>query len=352
MSADTLQKELEDVTARLNSIQEEIDHLLGQQEVLQQRKTLLVSKLDELARGQTRHYNELQQDSGKFETETFVWSSRVQDVLQNSFKLKKFRSMQLSCVNATLAKYDVILVMPTGGGKSLCYQLPALIDEGFSLVISPLVSLMQDQMMSLDQLGIISRTLNAHSSKEDVKTVHSMMLAKPSTLKLLFVTPEKLAKSKQFMSKLQKANDMKLVSRIVIDEIHCTSQWGHDFRPDYKFLGILKRQFPTVPLLGLTATATDKVLEDVKKILGLKNCLVFKTSYNRPNLFYEVVSKPTAHKAQLEEIVSIIKGRFKDQSGKEISIYAPVWYIVNECCTVWRFTVVHIWSFNNYCYIN
>ena len=322
MSVETLQKQLEDVTAQLNSIQEEIDHLLGQQETLQQQKTSLISQLDELARGQTRHYNELQQDSEKFETETFVWSSQVQHVLENSFRLKKFRPMQLSCVNATLAKYDVILVMPTGGGKSLCYQLPALIDEGFSLVISPLVSLMQDQMMSLDQLGIVSRTLNAHSSKEDVKSVHSMMISKPSTLKLLFVTPEKLAKSKQFMSKLQKANDMKLVSRIVIDEIHCTSQWGHDFRPDYKFLGILKRQFPAIPLLGLTATATDKVLEDIKKILSLRNCLVFKTSYNRPNLFYEVISKPTSHKAQLEEIVSIIKRRFKDQSGEEtISIY-------------------------------
>ena len=318
MGEDVLQKELEDVTAQLSTIQEEIDHLLGLQESLQQRKASLVSQLDELSRGLTRHYNELQKDSDKFETETFVWSGQVQYVLENSFKLKKFRPMQLSCVNATLAKYDVILVMPTGGGKSLCYQLPALIDEGFSLVISPLVSLMQDQMMSLDQLGIISRTLNAHSSKEEVKNVHSMMVTKPCMVKLLFVTPEKLAKSKQFMSKLQKANEMKLLSRIVIDEIHCTSQWGHDFRPDYKFLGILKRQFPTVPLLGLTATATEKVLEDIKKILSLKNCLVFKTSYNRPNLFYEVLSKPTSHKAQIEEMVSIIKKRFKDQSGKDL----------------------------------
>ena len=177
---------------------------------------------------------------------------------------------------------------------------------------------MQDQMMSLDQLGIISRTLNAHSSKEEVKNVHSMMVTKPYMVKLLFLTLEKLAKSKQFMSKLQKANEMKLLSRIVIDEIHCTSQWGHDFRPDYKFLGILKRQFPSVPLLGLTATATEKVLEDIKKILGLKNCLVFRTSYNRPNLFYEVVTKPTSHKAQIEEMVSIIKKRFKDQSGKDL----------------------------------
>jgi len=317
MSAETLQKELENVTAQLNSIQEEIDHLLGQQEILQQRKTTLVSQLEELARDEARYYNKLQNSADKFETETFVWSTKVQQVLENSFKLKKFRPMQLSCVNATLSKHDVILVMPTGGGKSLCYQLPAIIDEGFSLVISPLVSLMQDQMMSLDQLGITSRTLNAHSSKDDVKTVHSMMISRPSTLKLLFVTPEKLAKSKQFMSKLQKANEMKLVSRIVIDEVHCTSQWGHDFRPDYKFLGILKRQFPAVPLLGLTATATEKVLEDIKKILSIKNCLVFKTSYNRPNLFYEVMPKPTSHKAQLEEMVSIIKGRFKDQSGKE-----------------------------------
>ena len=321
MDVRTLEKDLEDVTTQLTSIQDEIDHLLAQQESLQQRKTLILTQLEELARGEARRYNELQQDSDRLETGTFVWSSKVQQVLENSFKLSKFRPMQSSCINATLSKHDVILVMPTGGGKSLCYQLPAIIDEGFSLVISPLVSLMQDQMMSLNQLNIMCRTLNASSSKEDVKTVHSLMLTKPSTMKLLFVTPEKLAKSKQFMSKLQKAKDMKLISRIVIDEIHCTSQWGHDFRPDYKFLGILKRQFPAVPLLGLTATATDKVLDDIKKILGLKNCLVLKTSYNRQNLYYEVLPKSSSHKTQVEEVVSIIKGRFNNQSGTHILYY-------------------------------
>jgi len=328
MDVGKLEEELKDVTVQLTSTQDEIDHLLAQQETLQQRKTLILAQLEELARGEARRYGELQQDADRLETGTFVWSSKVQQVLEDSFKLSKFRPMQLSCINATLSRHDVILVMPTGGGKSLCYQIPAIIDEGFSLVISPLVSLMQDQMMSLDRLNITCRTLNASSSKEEVKTVHSLMLAKPSTLKLLFVTPEKLAKSKQFMSKLQKANDLKLVSRIVIDEIHCTSQWGHDFRPDYKFLGILKRQFPAIPLLGLTATATDKVLADIKKILGLKNCLVFKTSYNRPNLYYEVLPKSSSHKTQVDEVVSIIKRRFNNQSGAQMYSYC---YTSNSC---------------------
>ena len=106
------------------------------------------------------------------------------------------------------------------------------------------------------------------------------------------------------------------MSRIVIDEIHCASQWGHDFRPDYKILGILKNQFPQTPILGLTATATSKILTDVKEMLLLKQCLIFRASYNRSNLFYEVRVKPAAHKTQIDEIADLIKTRFSMQSGK------------------------------------
>ena len=118
------------------------------------------------------------------------------------------------------------------------------------------------------------------------------------------------------MSKLEKTYEIGRLSRIVIDEVHCASQWGHDFRPDYKVLGILKRQFPTAPILGLTATATAKVLSDCQEILSLKQCLIFRASYNRSNLYYEVRPKLSSHKSQIEELVQLINTKFSKQSGK------------------------------------
>lgn len=256
------------------------------------------------------------QQSIDWEGGHFEWSEEVHLILKSQFKLDSFRSLQSSTINATLSNEDVILIMPTGGGKSLCYQLPALIRPGVSLVISPLVSLMEDQLLAVKNLGIESAMLKASSSREEVNRVHASMTDAKSSLKLLYVTPEKLSKSKRFMAKLEKMYEMGRLSRIVIDEVHCASQWGHDFRPDYKILGILKRQFPNVPILGLTATATAKVLSDCKEILSLTLCLIFKASYNRSNLFYEVRHKPTSQKAQMEEIVKLIKTTFSKQSGQ------------------------------------
>ena len=120
-------------------------------------------------------------------------------------------------------------------------------------------------------------------------TMYIQCLVDPnSTLKLLYVTPERLAKSKRFLTKLQNSYKQGLFSNLAIDEVHCCSQWGHDFRPDYKFLGVMKNLFPKVPILGLTATSTSRVTQDCQKILNLKNCLVFRAEFNRPNLFYEV----------------------------------------------------------------
>ena len=147
---------------------------------------------------------------------------------------------------------------------------------------------------------------------------------KESDLRLLYVTPEKLSKSKRFMSKLEKMYELGRLARIVIDEVHCVSQWGHDFRPDYKILGILKRQFPGVPILGLTATATARVLVDCQKILSLKSCLTFRASYNRPNLFYEVRQKAISQKAQIEEMAGLIKTKFPKQSGLFSNFYTIV----------------------------
>lgn len=310
----SIREELEDVERQLARVGQEIEDLLRMQEELQERKQLLQAQLRSLELSREEEES-TQVQSVDWECGEFPWSDEVMSTLKSHFKLDSLRPLQASCINATLSKKDVILIMPTGGGKSLCYQLPALNSQGVSLVISPLVSLMEDQLMAVRSIGIESAMLNAGSSREEVNRVHSAMVDKKSGLRLLYVTPEKLAKSKRFMSKVEKMYEMGRLSRIVIDEVHCTSQWGHDFRPDYKILGILKRQFPTTPILGLTATATAKVLSECQEILSLKQCLIFRASYNRPNLFYEVRPKPSSYKEQIREIAQLIKSQFSKQSG-------------------------------------
>ncbi len=314
MASSELRKELEEVDSQLACLEQELDSLLQRQQELQERRQLVQAQLESLENVQLQEERS-RLEATDWERGLFPWSEEAKSTLSAFFKLELFRPLQQSCINATLAKKDVILIMPTGGGKSLCYQLPAVLSSGVTLVISPLVSLMQDQLLAVKSLGIESSMLNADSTQAEVKRVQESMTDKHGSLKLLYVTPEKVAKSKRFMSKLEKCYETGRLSRIVIDEVHCASQWGHDFRPDYKILGILKRQFPNAPILGLTATAGSKVLADVKDILSLKQCLIFRASYNRSNLFYEVRSKPSSHKAQVEELARFIKTKFPRQSG-------------------------------------
>jgi ATP-dependent DNA helicase Q1 len=310
---ETLISEMKEIDKSLSSLQENIQTLLDEREMLQDRKRLLQARINSI---EDLQQISVQNDLTDWETGRFPWSDEIQSTLGSTFGLGSFRPLQLSCINAVMSRKDVILIMPTGGGKSLCYQLPAVMNHGVTLVISPLVSLMEDQLMSVRKYGIESQMLNASSSKQHVNNVYGDLIDKNNTsLKILYVTPEKVSKSKVLMSNLEKAYENNRLSCIVIDEVHCTSQWGHDFRPDYKVLGILKRQFPWTPVMGLTATATDVVLEDCKKILNLKTCLVFKASYNRMNLFYEVREKPTAHKDQMSDMAEIVKRKFTKQSG-------------------------------------
>nr|CAD7460401.1 unnamed protein product [Timema tahoe] len=315
--------ELASIEYELQEVEAKLQSLLDRKQFLQQRRdrlkdSILLKKSNDLA----NHNCILFPD--------FEWSNKVDSILKTVFKLDGFRPYQLQSMNAVLSGQDVILIMPTGGGKSLCYQLPALVKSGITLVICPLVSLMEDQLMALKALNINAAILNAQSTKQEVDSIQKAMLDNKSLLRLLYVTPEKLAKSKRFMAKLQKMHQMGRLSMLAIDEVHCCSQWGHDFRPgewqthldtlvryhqDYKFLGVLKSMFPEVPILGLTATATTQVIVDTQKMLNIQGCLVLKATFNRPNLYYEVRPKPSVQKECLDELADLLKVRYAGKSG-------------------------------------
>ncbi|XP_051889615.1 ATP-dependent DNA helicase Q1 [Pristis pectinata] len=311
-----MEEELVLIDSEMKALEIQIQELVEKQQALQERKQRLNKKIKKLTGDYEAGSSTAPGASAEdWDKKDFPWSQKVGKTLKDVFKLQSFRPLQLQAINVTMAGKDLFLIMPTGGGKSLCYELPAVCSTGFTLVICPLISLMEDQLMILEQLNIPSTMVNSNSTKEHVKWVHDEMLNKSSKLKLLYVTPEKIAKSKVFMSKLEKAYQAGCLTRIAVDEVHCCSQWGHDFRPDYKSLGILKRQFPNVPLMGLTATATSDILEDVKKILCVPKGLTFTASFNRPNLFYEIRQKPSSFEACIEDMVRIINSRYKGESG-------------------------------------
>uniref|UniRef100_A0A8C5KYY9 ATP-dependent DNA helicase n=1 Tax=Jaculus jaculus TaxID=51337 RepID=A0A8C5KYY9_JACJA len=310
-----LTEELDSVTSELHAIDIQLQELTERQQELLRKKAALTKKIRQCLEDSDAGASSNGDTSpAAWNKEDFPWSGKVKDVLQNVFKLQQFRALQLETINVTMAGKEIFLVMPTGGGKSLCYQLPALCSDGFTLVICPLISLMEDQLMVLKQLGISATMLNASSSKEHVKWVHAEMVNKNSELKLIYVTPEKIAKSKMFMSRLEKAYEARRLTRIAVDEVHCCKGRCLSF-PDYKALGILKRQFPNTSLIGLTATATNHVLKDAQKILCVGQCLTFTASFNRPNLYYEVRQKPSNADDFIEDIVKLINGRYKGQSG-------------------------------------
>lgn len=249
----------------------------------------------------------------------YAWSADVKAALRNKFQLRTFRHNQLEAINATLEGKDTFILMPTGGGKSLCYQLPSVIPSGrthgVTVVISPLISLMHDQVEHLRKLNVQAFFINSDVSAEQRKLVFSG-LRDPKVeklIQLLYVTPEMLGRSQQMIKCLDNLYHLKKLARIVIDEAHCVSQWGHDFRPDYKALGEVRKRYPNVPVMALTATATVNVKMDVIHNLGIGGCDVFTQSFNRPNLSYEV--RPKKPKAALTEIAEMIKGKHRDQCG-------------------------------------
>lgn len=296
------------------AIDYELQQIENELQKLQDRKKLLTQRKEKL-RDDVLLKKSFSLSKRNWDNEDFAWSAKLAETLKDVFKIEKLRELQLSTMNAVMSKEDVILIMPTGGGKSLCYQLPAVISKGVTVVVSPLVSLMEDQLHGLRKLDIKANMLCSKATKESVKIIMSALVDKNSPLKLIYVTPEYMAKSNRFMNKLQKAHELGHLERFAIDEVHCCSQWGHDFRPDYKFLGVLKSMFPGIPILGLTATAPAKIIVDVQKMLDISGCLVLRASFNRPNLYYEVRRKPSDKEMCLAMIENLLKNRFNGKSG-------------------------------------
>ncbi|KAF2611833.1 hypothetical protein F2Q70_00013051 [Brassica cretica] len=217
----------------------------------------------------------------------FAGKEALVKLLRWHFGHADFRGKQLEAIQAVVSGRDCFCLMPTGGGKSICYQIPALAKPGIVLVVSPLIALMENQVMALKEKGIAAEYLSSTQATHVRNKIHEDLDSGKPSVRLLYVTPELIA-TKGFMLKLRKLHDRGLLNLIAIDEAHCISSWGHDFRPSYRQLSTLRDSLADVPVLALTATAAPKVQTDVIESLSLRNPLVLKSSFNRPNIFYEV----------------------------------------------------------------
>ncbi|KFO73768.1 hypothetical protein N303_08277, partial [Cuculus canorus] len=227
----------------------------------------------------------------RFRGTKFSHSQEMMNIFHKKFGLHYFRTNQLEAINAALLGEDCFVLMPTGGGKSLCYQLPACVSAGVTIVISPLRSLIIDQVQKLKSLDIAATYLTGDRTDADASKIYMQLSKKDPVIKLLYVTPEKVCASGRLMSALENLYDRKLLARFVIDEAHCVSQWGHDFRQDYKRLNMLRKKFRSVPMMALTATANPRVQKDIQNQLEMLKPQVFTMSFNRHNLKYDVLPK-------------------------------------------------------------
>src|SRR5690625_2915790 len=235
----------------------------------------------------------------------------LHEQLEKYFGFSHFKGLQEEVITSIVNGHDTFVVMPTGGGKSLCYQLPALIKEGTAIVVSPLIALMKNQVDAIRGISSeegVAHVLNSSLNKAEVRQVKEDITN--GITKLLYVAPESLTKEEnvEFLRNVK-------ISFMAIDEAHCISEWGHDFRPEYRNLrNIVQRIGEDIPIIGLTATATPKVQEDILKNLGIPDANTFKASFNRPNLYYEIRPKTQDVDADIIRFI-------KQNQGKSGIIY-------------------------------
>eukprot|EP00039_Didymoeca_costata_P015281 m.257535 g.257535 ORF g.257535 m.257535 type:complete len:991 (+) comp16190_c0_seq6:719-3691(+) len=244
----------------------------------------------------------------------FPHSEELKVHFTKTFALKSYRENQLESINSTLLGRDTFVLMPTGGGKSLCYQLPAVVSRGVTVVVSPLLSLITDQVDACLDRKIPTMMISSNVTDDYLNNAYTTLARDNCRCKLLYVTPEGIFSGRRLMRALENLKQRDRLARFVIDEAHCVSQWGHDFRKDYTKLGELRDKFPTVPFIALTATATPRVQADILKQLKMKTPERFVSSFNRANLTYAVKPKLAAKK-QLQEMASLIKADYQRKSG-------------------------------------
>lgn len=346
----------EQVATKLDELDAEVESVQSQIAELQKLKDSLIRERRNVYTG---YLKTIQTDASgskrklgvDYTTTSFPWTDHIRLGAMSVFGIPSFRFCQEAVINAAMDGRNAVVVMPTGGGKSLCYQLPAILNPGVTLVVSPLISLMTDQVLHLHEAGIDAELLCGSTSREESnailkqirtgtavdgrnRTASSSSRSLNSSwdqhqadgIKLLYVTPERIAKSKTCLSALQSAYEQGRLSRIVIDEAHCCSQMGHDYRPDYAKLSLLRRLFPKVPIMCLTATCGPKVLKEILEIIDLPaitepdNAAPMRTIYFtaplfRPNLLYQVVQRPQQAKAASEAIVDYILQHHAGESG-------------------------------------
>jgi ATP-dependent DNA helicase RecQ len=235
-------------------------------------------------------------------------SGTAQQILRDTFGYTSFRGAQQAIVEHMVSGGDALVLMPTGGGKSLCYQIPALLRDGVGIVISPLIALMQDQVDALKQLGVTAAFLNSSLEAEEAREVSRQLMR--GELKLLYVAPERLM-TEGFLNLLERLQQDSNIALFAIDEAHCVSQWGHDFRPEYRALTVLHERFPNVPRIALTATADAPTRSEIVERLSLEQAEQFVSSFDRPNIRYRVTLKDNARK----QLLTFLETEHPDDAG-------------------------------------
>lgn len=230
--------------------------------------------------------------------------SQAQEILRTVFGYTTFRGNQSDIVEHMVQGKDALVLMPTGGGKSLCYQIPAIVRKGVGIVISPLIALMQDQVQALLQLGVKAAFLNSSLDNQSARRIEKELVA--GELDLLYVAPERLL-TPYFLSLLEKTH----LALFAIDEAHCVSQWGHDFRPEYVQLSLLHERFPSIPRIALTATADEPTRKEIIERLNLQEARQFTASFDRPNIRYRIVQKQSAR----EQLDSFLNNEHRGDAG-------------------------------------